>query len=156
KRFGGLGRILLVSAAMALVLEAPVQAQKTADQKPAGSLYLQCDGNPDNMSAGELGVRLVAITAIVGLFVPQPETPDPSKRLFADKGVASCNELIEGPKKEKTFERRIPLILARGLHRIEAKDYAGALIDVALARQEAATAGLADNPYFQRSVGISF
>jgi hypothetical protein len=143
---------------MAMSAQAVAQsANDTAKpSKPEGSLYLQCDGNPDNMSAGEAIVRLVAITAIVGLFAPQPEEPDPAKRLFGEAGVASCTALIEGPKKEGGFERRIPLILARALHRIEAKDYSGALTDVELARQDARTAGLMENPYFQRSVGISF
>ena len=87
---------------------------------------MQCDGNPNNMSAGELVVRLVTITAIVGLLAPSPEQPDASKRQFGEAGVAACTELLEGPKREGNAERRIPLILARALHRIEARDYASA------------------------------
>jgi hypothetical protein len=117
----------LLAALSLLATAAPVVAQSDPPSKPEklGSAHVQCDGNPNNMSAGELVVRLVTITAIVGLLAPSPEQPDASKRRFGEAGVAACTELLEGPKREGNAERRIPLILARALHRIEARDYAG-------------------------------
>lgn len=127
-----------------------------SDAKTAGSLYLQCDGNPNNMSAGESIARLIALSAVIGLLAPQPETPDASKRKFGVDGVAACDGILSGEKAEGNAVRRIPLILARALHRIEAKDYAGAVTDISAARNEAQAAGLAGNPYFDRSIGLSF
>ena len=126
------------------------------DPKLAGSLYLQCDGNPNNMSAGEGLARFVGAVTLLALFAPAAETPDASKRKFGEDGVKACSGLIDGDKAEGTVVRRLPLILARALHRIEAKDYAGALSDVAKAREESAKFNLASDPYFQRSMGVSF
>src|SRR5690606_6691407 len=82
---------------------------------------------------------------------------DPAKRLFGPAGVDACSQLIDpGERAEGNPVRRVPLILARAAHRIEAKDYTAAIADVALARQEAAAAGLVGNPYFDRSMGLSF
>jgi hypothetical protein len=50
----------------------------------------------------------------------------------------------------------LPLILARALHRIEAKDYKGAVADVGVARSQAREAGFDADPYFARSMAISF
>ena len=84
-----------------------------------GSLYLQCDGNPNNMSAGESLARLVGAVTLLGIFAPRVESPDPSKRQFGQAGVGACTSLIDGEKQETNLARRLPLILARALHRIE-------------------------------------
>jgi hypothetical protein len=115
---------------------APVPGAPTDFQK-AGSLYLQCDGNPNNMSAGESIARLIALSAVIGLLAPPPETPDASKRKFGVAGVAACDGILSGEKAEGNPVRRIPLTLARALHRIEANDYVGAIADVTAARNEA-------------------
>ena len=133
----------------------PIQGMPP-DLKKAGSLYLQCDGNPNNMSAGESIARLIALSAVIGLLAPSPEVPDASKRKFGTDGIAACDGILSGEKAEGNAVRRIPLILARALHRIEAKDYAGAITDVTAARNEARTAGLAGNPYFDQSTGLGF
>lgn len=120
-----------------------------------GSFYLQCDGNPNNMTAGESIARLIALSAVVGLLAPPPEQPDAAKRKFGAAGVAACSQLIDGERAEGNVYRRIPLILARALHRVEAIDYPNALADVAKARGEAAAQDLTSDPYFQRSMGLS-
>jgi len=121
------------------------------------SLHVRCDGNPPRMSDIETFARVVSLIAVVGLLAPQPEEADASKRLFGDKGVEACNALIEaGTTREKNTLRLLPLILARAAHHIEAKQYKEALADVGLARAEAKAAGLTDNPYFARSMGLSF
>lgn len=124
--------------------------------KDAGSLYLQCDGFPNNMTAGESAARLLGAVTLLALFAPPPEAADASKRKFGAEGVTACTGILEGEKAEGNARRRIPLILARALHRIEAKDYDAAIADVALARGEAGTAGLTADPYFNRSMGLSF
>ncbi|WEK45715.1 MAG: hypothetical protein P0Y56_11820 [Candidatus Andeanibacterium colombiense] len=126
------------------------------EEKKLGSLYLRCDGKPNNMTDGESFARFVGAVTLLALFAPSPESPDPAKRLFAEKGVEACTRLIDGEKAEGNGLRRLPLILARGLHQIEAKNYQAALDDVAKARAEAAALGLIGNPYFDRSMGLSF
>lgn len=149
-------------AAMSLVcaIVVPAQAQTreelAEERKRLGSHYLRCDGEPNNMTGGEGFARLIGAATLLGIFAPAPETPDPSKRLFAEKGVEACTYLIDGGKAEGNVIRRIPLILARALHQIEAKNYAAALADVAKARAEAEAADLVGNPYFDRSMGLSF
>jgi hypothetical protein len=155
----GLAALLCcASATVALaqdVVPSPPVPVEAVDPK-AGSLYLQCDGNPNNMSAGESVARFVGAVTLLALFAPPVESPDPSKRKFGEAGVAACTGLIDGEKAEGKTIRRLPLILGRALHRIEAKDYKGALADVARAREEAAAAKLAEDPYFDRSMGVSF
>lgn len=132
------------------------RAAERAEEKKLGSRYLRCDGEPNNVTGGETFARLLGAVTLLALFAPSPETPDPSKRLFGEAGVAICSELIDGEGKENNAVRRIPLILARALHQIEAKNYPAALADVELARTEAAAAKLSGNPYFDRSMGLSF
>ena len=147
-------RIVGAAAAAALVLVNPATA--TAADKKNGSLYLQCDGQPNNMTDGESFARFLGAITLLALFAPSPEQPDPSKRQFGEAGVATCTSLLEGESAEGNGLRRLPLILARALHQIEAKNYSAALDDVALARTEATTLGLMGNPYFDRSMGLSF
>ena len=142
----------------------PMQTGPVAPPHNTGdpSLYLQCDGNPAHMSDAEKFARFMGAITLLGLFAPRPEVPEPAKRLFAEKGVEACSQLIDGtdaPKKmapENFVPRRLPLILARAAHQIEAKNYSAALTDVQKARDEAKAAGLAGNPYFERSMGLSF
>ena len=147
-----------ILAATSLTLAAPqaAHAQAGKDDEPKGSLYLQCDGKPNNMTDGESFARLLGAVTLLGLFAPEPEAPDPEKRLFGAEGVAACSQLITGERAEGNAVRRIPLILARALHQIEEKNYPAALEDVALARSEAEAAGLVGNPYFERSMGLAF
>jgi len=126
------------------------------------SLYLQCDGNPAHMSDAEKFARFMGAITLLGLFAPRPEVPEPGKRLFAEKGVDACTQLIGGaetPKKiapENNGLRRLPLILARAAHQIEAKNYPAAIADVQKARDEAGALHLVGDPYFDRSMGLSF
>ncbi|WP_336979543.1 hypothetical protein [Altererythrobacter fulvus] len=157
-------RLALAAAAAAMVCSASAAGAETPEEKLArkeeekrlGSLYLRCDGNPNNMSDGENFARILGAVTLLGIFAKSPEAPDASKRLFGQAGVDACTQLIDGEKAETNGLRRIPLILARSLHRIEAKDYRVALDDVAKARDEAKTLGLVGNPYFDRSMGLSF
>ena len=123
------------------------------------SPYLQCDGHPAIMSDTEKFARFMGAITLLGLFAPRPEVPEPAARLFADKGVEACSKLIDGaeqPQKisqEKNPLRRIPLLLARAAHQIEAKNYPA---DVHKARDEANAIHLIGDPYFDRSMGLSF
>lgn len=151
--------VFSVAAGMAAALSlgaAPAALAQADAAKDAGSLYLQCDGFPNNMTAGESAARLLGAVTLLALFAPPPEAADASKRKFGAEGVAACTGILEGEKAEGNARRRIPLILARALHRIEAKDYDAAIADVAVARREADSAGLTADPYFNRSMGLSF
>jgi|GEM_PF-1200906 len=137
--------------------DAAARAAEQEDFRKNGSWYLRCDGKPNNMTDGEGFARLVGAVTLLGLFAPAPEVADPAKRLFGAKGVEACTHLIDDPQKgEHNVIRRLPLILARAAHRIEAKDYDGALADVDKARAEASAANLVGNAYFDRSMGLSF
>ncbi|HTN15817.1 MAG TPA: hypothetical protein VL094_13530 [Sphingomonadaceae bacterium] len=156
-------KIFLAAAAAALAAHGPLAAETDAEklaakeqEKKLGSLYLRCDGKPNNMSDGESFARILGAVTLLGIFAKSPEAPDSSKRLFGEAGVDACTQLIDGAKPEGNGLRRIPLILARAIHRIEAKDYQAALGDVAKAREEATALGLVGNPYFDRSMGFSF
>lgn len=145
-----------LAASLSFAMASAATAQVAAAKVDPGSLYVQCDGFPNNMTTGEGVARLLGAVTLLGLFAPPPEAADASKRKFGTDGVIACTSILEGEKAEGNVRRRIPLILARGLHRIEAKDYDGAIADVAIARAEAGTAGLTDDPYFNRSMGLSF
>ncbi|MEP3421236.1 MAG: hypothetical protein ABJN35_05850 [Erythrobacter sp.] len=127
---------------------------QAAEREP--SLYLKCDGEPNNMTGGEQFARFLGAITLLGLFAPSPESPDSEARLFAEEGVAACSQLIDEEDGEGNVVRRVPLILARALHQIEAKNYEAALADVELARAEATAGELVGNPYFDRSMGLSF
>ncbi|WP_447724248.1 hypothetical protein [Sphingomonas koreensis] len=144
--------------AAALAMAAALCSPPAAAQKPekVPSLYVQCDGNPNNMTAGETAARLLGAVTLLALFAPAPEGADPGKRKFGADGVNVCNQLIDGEKKENNAYRRINLILGRAIHRIEAKDYDGAVADAALARSEAEAAGFMANPYYVRSQARAF
>lgn len=150
------GKCGAAALAMTAMLCTPAAAQLTTKPEKVPSLYVQCDGNPNNMTAGETAARLLGAVTLLALFAPPPEDADPSKRKFGAEGVAVCTQLIDGEKKESNAYRRINLILGRAIHRIEAKDYDGAIADAALARGEAETAGFLANPYYARSQARAF
>lgn len=147
------------AAALALMVacmgSAPALAQAAKAEK-GPSLHVQCDGNPNNMSAGETAARLIGAITLLALFAPPPENADPDKRKFGAEGVAICSTLIDGEKRETNDYRRVNLILGRAIHRIEAKDYDGAVADAELARSQAEAAGFMANPYYVRSQGRAF
>lgn len=154
--------LAVATAAIAQTPGAPPPGKATAQMTPQelatwkkanGSFYVQCDGQPDDMSDGETAARVIGAIALIGLFAPAPEAANPAKRKFGAEGIAACSQLIDGAKVESSPARRIGLILGRGAHRIEAKDYAGAVADAELARKTAADAGLTANPYWAVSRG---
>lgn len=153
----------LAAAASALALlsaaplrAAPAKAPAAVADKKAGSTYLRCDGEPNNVTGGETAARLLGAVTLLGLFAPAPEAADGSKRKFGAEGVAACTALLEGDKKEGNPKRRLGLLIARAIHRIEAKDYAASIADAGLARAEAEAAGLMADPYFTRTRGRAF
>lgn len=152
-----LWRFSLGASALSLALVAPFQlaSAQSSGEKP-GSAYVQCDGQPNNVTGGETAARLLGAVALIGLLAPPPEAPDASKRKFGADGVAACTSLITGERQEGNASRRLGLILGRAIHQIEAKNYAAAIEDVALARREAEAAKLTADPYFARSRGRAF
>lgn len=151
------GYLMAAACAASLALGAsPLASAQTADAKDAGSFYLQCDGQPNNMTTGEGVARFLGAVTLLGLFAPPPEAADASKRKFGADGVAACTAVLDGAKAEGNPRRRIPLILARALHQIEAKNLDAAIADVGKARAEADAAKLTSDPYFNRSMGLSF
>lgn len=161
--FSFYSRALLSAAALGVMASSQV-AMAAADgavpppvaAEKEGSLYLQCDGAPNNMTGGETAARLLGAVTLLGLFAPPPEGFDASKRKFGADGVAACSSLLTGEKQEGNPARRVGLILARAVHQIEALDYPAAIADVGTARAEAEAAGLLADPYYVRSRGRAF
>jgi hypothetical protein len=120
------------------------------------SNHVRCDGMPALMSGGESFARFVGAVTLLGIFAPRPERADFSKRLTGKAGIEACTQVIDGPHADGNSLRRLQLILARAVHRIEATDYAGANADVEKARAEAKAINLVGNPYFDQSLGLSF
>ena len=138
---------LLFVAAVLTAAKAPEPAQGV---KQGPSVYLRCDGNPDNVSTGETAARVLAITALVGLLIPANEHADASKRESGAAGVAACTEALSN---ESNANRRIQLILARAIHQIEAGDHASAIEDARLAETD--QPALAAAPGFRLSYHLS-
>ncbi len=151
--------MLNTAAAVAVCVSVAGQAVAAEPATPApskketGSAWVQCDGQPADMSVGEAAAYLLAITAtggIVGGLVGAPETGDVAKRLKGAEGVAACDQALA---RETADLRKVQLQLARGVHRIEAKDYDAALADIRGAA--AAAPGPAAEPDFKRTMGVS-
>lgn len=117
-------KTLLVVAAGALSATSAL----AADQP--GSAFVRCDGKPNKPS--ELGTiaRLIAITAIVGLLIPERESADPSKRQKGIDGVRACDEALNGAEKASDGGRRIELMLGRSIHQMEQSNWDAALDDI--------------------------
>ncbi len=147
--------LFLGSVAAVVLSVQSVAASAQGSDKP-GSLHLQCDGQPNNMTGGETAARLLGAVTLLGLFAPPPETADSSKRKKGAEGIAACSALIDGDRAEGNAKRRIGLILARAIHQIEAKNLPAALADVGKARAEAQAAGLMNDLFYARSRGRSF
>lgn len=141
-----------VAGASLLVTSSMTSAQSRND---GPSDYLKCDGQPNNMTTGESLGRLIGAMTLLSIFAPPPEGANPAARLIGHDGITACSRLIDGVggDPESNPQRRVPLIIARAIHHIEAADYTAALADVAKAREEAAAAGLAGNPLYERSTG---
>ena len=147
--------ICLGASALGLIIASTGTANAQSAEKP-GSAYVQCDGQPNNVTDGETAARFIGAVTLLGLFAPPPEAADASKRKFGAAGVAACSTLLAGDKQEGNPARRVGLILGRAIHQIEAKNHEAALADVALARREAEAAGLMSDPYYIRSRGRAF
>lgn len=148
-------KYLMLGAAASGLLAAPVSPAIAGNDKP-GSAYVQCDGQPDNVTDGETAARLIGAVTLLGLFAAPHEAADASKRKFGADGVAACTSLLSGDHQEGNAKRRLGLMLGRAIHQIEAKNYPAAIADVEQARREADAAGLMADPYFVRSRGRAF
>ena len=147
--------LCLGASALGFVIASTGTASAQVAEKP-GSAYLQCDGQPNNVTGGETAARLIGAVTLLGLFAPPPESADSSKRKFGAAGVTACSSLLAGEKQEGNPTRRVGLYLGRAVHQIEAKNYDAALADVAAARREAETANLMQDYYYVRSRGRAF
>jgi hypothetical protein len=129
----------LASATLAATM---LHAPALADRPP--SAHIRCDGNPDNITAGETAARLIAITALVGLLVPDREA---SQCFAAAQRRGGHRRLHRGAGRR--IERRATdrADLARAIHRIEAGAFEAAIVDAQLA--------LTDRPECRRHAGFS-
>jgi hypothetical protein len=128
-------------------------AKAAVAEKPDGSSFVQCDGKPAKLTAGELAAVLLAITVtggIVGGLVGAPETADSAKRLTGADGVAACDAALGS---ESDPFRRVELTLAKAIHELEAGHPEMAL---ALARSAPDLAGdRKEDLGFRRSLKLS-
>ncbi len=137
--------LVCASGAAALLL---ISTAAQAADKP-GSVFLQCDGKPANITAAETTARILVIMATAGL-AGSSENADVSKRLEGANGVAACDAALATEHDET---RRVQLTLAHAIHEIEAKNFQTALND---ARSIPTVAGArAQEHGFQRSLMLS-
>lgn len=147
-------------AATSLVLQ-PITAlaadsttTASSGRAPVGpSAFVRCDGFPNKASTLGTVARLVAITAVIGLLLPEREGYDPKKRESGASGIKACDEALSGPEPAKDGGRRIELIFGRAIHRMEMQDWDGAIADIrsASADQPELTATLA----YKQSLGLT-
>lgn len=114
--------VFLAGAALAatFVAAAPARAERTP------SAQIRCDGLPDNVTAGETAARLLGAVTLLGVFAPAHETPDASRRLNGEDGIAICAEAL---RIESNDIRRAQLILGGAIHQIEAGHYDAAITE---------------------------
>jgi hypothetical protein len=130
--------------ASALLSSAPGSAAREPSQ------HVRCDGNPDNVTAGETAARLVGAVTLLGLFAPSPEAPDASQRLSGAEGVTVCGTVLAT---ESNDVRRAQLILATAIHHIEAGNFEPAIVEARRAMTDRpAMAGTAP---FRRSLALA-
>jgi hypothetical protein len=123
-------------ALAALLVHVPAEATRPP------SVYLKCDGLPDNVTAGETAARLLGAVTLLGVFAPAHETANASSRLTGADGIAACNEALA---RESNDTRRAQLILGAAIHNLEAGHY-----DVAAAEARRADS---DRPAFAATTG---
>ena len=102
-------KYLMLGAAASGLLVMPASPAIAGDDKP-GSAYVQCDGQPDNVTDGETAARLLGAVTLLGLFAPPHEAADSSKRKFGAEGVAACTSLLSGDHQEGNAKRRLGLM----------------------------------------------
>ncbi len=128
KFFGLLTASALVLQPMVTLAAGKPAAVAAAPKGP--SAFVRCDGEPNKASTLGTVARLVAITAVIGLLLPQREGPDPKKRQLGADGIKACDEALTGVEPAKDGGRRIELIFGRSIHRMEAGDWDGAIADI--------------------------
>ena len=122
----------------------------SAQTKPAEpSVYLRCDGNPPHRSTGEMLGRALLLTATLGV-AGQGEVQDVSKRAIGNDGIDACTQALQS---ETDPIRKVQIMLARSIHRVEAGDYAGAADDARNAPPLAGAAG--DEVGFRHTLLVS-
>ena len=94
------------------------------------SNFVHCDGQPNKESSLSTAARLVALSLVVGLFIPMPESADTSKRMKGQDGIKACDAALNGDEKAHDGGRRLELILGRSIHRMEIADWQGAIDDL--------------------------
>ncbi|MBF9150149.1 hypothetical protein [Novosphingobium jiangmenense] len=120
---------LVLQPVAALAADAP-PPPATAKAPVGPSAFVRCDGFPNKASTLGTVARLVAITAVIGLLLPQREAYDPKKRENGADGVKACDEALSGAEPAKDGGRRIELIFGRAIHRMEMQDWDGAIADI--------------------------
>lgn len=138
-------------AALSLGMASIAPAQANSDDE--GSVYVQCDGRPNTASALGTVARLIAITAVIGLFLPPEETADASKRKEGAEGVAACDAALNGEEQAKDGGRRIELFYGRAIHNMELERWDDAIADLRAA--EADQPELIATEAFQRSLALT-
>lgn len=115
-----------LAVAMLFTANAPALAQAHAPARPDASAYLRCDGMTAHRSTGELLGRALLLGATMGI-AGKGENNDASKRAYGLDGVEACDLAISS---ETDTMRKIQLVQARAIHRIELGDYNLALQDL--------------------------
>jgi hypothetical protein len=127
----------------------PARADSAWTQTPL-SAFSACDGFGMPSSGGD-GMTNYAM--VWGIFNPPGYgTTARGDSAQSAAGIASCDAaLADSHLKADYWMRRVNLLKARALHRLETGDAAGALNDLELARQAVQDGS---DPFYQRSLGL--
>ena len=148
-----LQKIVCAVVLVATVLPAFADTKPVPVPPKGPSVFVQCDGSPNKASVLGTAARIVAITAVIGLLLPEGEAPDVTKRLKGKDGINACNEALDGAKPASDGGRRIELILARAIHHIEAGEFDAAIADAHFAGKD--QPALAETQAYKQSLGLT-
>ncbi len=138
--------VLAAAAATALLALAPDRASAASSTD-----FSWCDGYGLPSGAGD---GMTSYAMVLGIFNPPGYgTTDKGSAGFGAQGVMACDAALADTEHLKPIHwmRKVSLLRARALHRLETGDAKGALADLDLARAAVADP---DDRYYARSLGL--
>lgn len=133
-----------------IVAAAPAARANNVLTQTGTTIFSQCDGYGMPSSGGD---GMTKYATIWGIFNPPGYgTTARSSAEMGAAGITACDAaLADEHLKPEYWMRKVNLLRARALHRLQRDDVEGALTDLALAK---AAIQVPDDPFFARSLGL--
>src|SRR5436305_937943 len=124
-------RTYLSACALSILLTPVTPALAQSNEKP-GSAYVQCDGQPDNVTDGETAARLIGAVTLLGLC----DIKNNEYSFFPLLTASSYDNLIEGisPEEERLDAWRTRMVPIVGSLQADRLDLTGRFADSARVR----------------------